>query len=53
LGDVSSLMVRLNHTGQRATAKTVLSNIVAYGRALEHLGVAVDVAAATQAVANA
>jgi aspartate aminotransferase-like enzyme len=52
-GDVSSLMVRLNHTGQRATAKTVLSNIVAYGRALEHLGVAVDVAAATQAVANA
>lgn len=52
-GEIAEQMVRLNHTGQRATRETVQSNVIAYGKALEHLGVAVDLDAATQAVARA
>jgi aspartate aminotransferase-like enzyme len=52
-GNISGQMVRLNHTGLRATADTVLSNVVAYGKALERLRFAVDLGAATRAVADA
>ncbi|MEW6342418.1 MAG: aminotransferase class V-fold PLP-dependent enzyme [Pseudomonadota bacterium] len=52
-GDVSGQMVRLNHTGLRATPDTVLANVLAYGKALEQLGRAVDLDAAQRAVAHA
>ncbi len=52
-GDVAGHFVRLNHTGLRATEDTVLSNVVAYGKALEQARLAVDLAAATRAVADA
>jgi hypothetical protein len=34
-GDISQQLVRLDHTGRRATADTVVSNVVAYGKAHE------------------
>lgn len=52
-GDVARDIVRLNHTGRRATADAVLSNVVAYGKALEQLRFTVDLDAAVRAVADA
>lgn len=52
-GDVAGQIVRLNHTGLRATEEAVLSNILAYGKALEQARVAVDLDAAVRAVTEA
>lgn len=46
-------LVRLNHTGPRASFQTVLSNVVAYGAALRQAGHAADIAAASEAIAVA
>ncbi|WP_454856869.1 pyridoxal-phosphate-dependent aminotransferase family protein [Rhizobium binxianense] len=43
-------LVRLNHTGPRATFQTVLSNIAAYGIALRRAGHKADIAAASEAI---
>ena len=50
-GEVRGRLVRLDHTGARAAFAPVLANIVAYGTALGELGAAVDIAAASAAVA--
>jgi hypothetical protein len=44
-------MVRLNHTGPRATRETVLANVLALGQALHSLGQPADLDAASGAVA--
>ncbi len=53
VGDISSRLVRLDHSGPRATFGVVLANIVAYGSALAALGGRVNVGAAAETVANA
>ncbi|WEK50138.1 MAG: aminotransferase class V-fold PLP-dependent enzyme [Candidatus Kaistia colombiensis] len=53
VGGVEHLLVRLNHTGPRASYRPVLANVVAYGQALASLGHAVNVDAAIEAVAGA
>jgi aspartate aminotransferase-like enzyme len=49
-GVIASQIVRLDHTGQRASIDAVLANVLAYGSALAELGVAVDFDAAERAV---
>lgn len=48
-----SHLVRLNHTGPRATFQTVLANIVTYGEALRQAGLPANVGAAAEAIARA
>jgi len=48
-GEIRDRLVRLDHTGPRATFATVLANVSAYGASLQRLGVAVDTAAAAYA----
>jgi aspartate aminotransferase-like enzyme len=45
-------LLRLNHTGPRATFQTVLANVVGYGMALRRSGYEADIAAAADAVAT-
>ena len=52
-GEVRNRLVRLDHTGPRASFVPVLANVTAYGQALQRLGVQVDVGAAAAAVAKA
>ena len=52
-GEVRDRLVRLDHTGSRARFDAVLANVVAYGQALQALGVRVDVGAGAAAVAKA
>ncbi|MBB3657838.1 aspartate aminotransferase-like enzyme [Rhizobium sp. BK650] len=53
VGTGSSHLVRINHTGARATFQAVLANIVAYGAALRQAGLPADIGTASEAVANA
>jgi aspartate aminotransferase-like enzyme len=53
VGNGSARLVRLNHTGPRATFQTVLSNVVAYGMALRQAGHPADIAAASEAISAA
>ncbi|MBB4237303.1 pyridoxal-phosphate-dependent aminotransferase family protein [Rhizobium esperanzae] len=53
VGTAPVRLVRLNHTGQRASFQTVLSNVVAYGAALRQAGHACDIAAAAEAISAA
>lgn len=48
----SSHLIRLNHTGPRATFQTVLANVVAYGAALRQTGFPANIGAASEAVAR-
>ncbi|OWV87769.1 aspartate aminotransferase [Rhizobium sp. R635] len=50
LGNAPNHLVRLNHTGPRATFQAVLANVVAYGVALRQAGHPADIAAASEAV---
>ncbi|RFB85673.1 aspartate aminotransferase [Rhizobium leguminosarum bv. trifolii] len=50
VGTTPAGLVRLNHTGPRASFHTVLSNVVAYGAALRQAGHPSDIAAAAEAV---
>ncbi|MDC7746069.1 pyridoxal-phosphate-dependent aminotransferase family protein [Rhizobium binxianense] len=50
VGTVPARLLRLNHTGQRASFQTVLSNVVAYGAALRQAGHPCDIAAAAEAI---
>jgi aspartate aminotransferase-like enzyme len=49
-GEIEGRIVRLDHTGVRASFETVLANVTAFGTALERRGVRVDVGAAARAV---
>jgi len=51
-GEVRGKLVRLDHTGVRATFSPVLANVVAYGTALGKLGHKLDVGAGAAAVAE-
>ncbi|EJC83926.1 serine-pyruvate aminotransferase/archaeal aspartate aminotransferase [Rhizobium leguminosarum bv. trifolii WSM2297] len=50
VGTAPARLVRLNHTGPRASFQTVLSNVVAYGAALRQAGHPCDIAAAAEAI---
>ncbi|KPH06653.1 alanine--glyoxylate aminotransferase family protein (plasmid) [Rhizobium acidisoli] len=50
VGTTPVRLMRLNHTGPRASFQTVLSNVVAYGAALSQAGHDCDIAAAAEAV---
>lgn len=52
IGTGSLHLIRLNHTGPRATFQTVLSNVMAYGAALRQSGFAAAIGAASEAVAT-
>ncbi|AJK46353.1 pyridoxal-phosphate-dependent aminotransferase family protein [Burkholderia plantarii] len=52
-GEIAGQIVRLDHTGLRATADAVHANLVAYGCALEQQRYPVDLDAAGQAIADA
>jgi aspartate aminotransferase-like enzyme len=52
-GAVRDRLVRLDHTGARAAFAPVLTNIVAYGSALQALGVPANIGAAAEAVTAA
>jgi aspartate aminotransferase-like enzyme len=49
-GDIADRLVRLDHTGARAAFAPVLANVVAYGAALDALGIVVDMGKAAEAV---
>jgi len=49
-GDISGQLVRLDHTGVRASFSAVLANVVGYGAALAHLGQRVNPGAAVEAI---
>jgi aspartate aminotransferase-like enzyme len=49
-GDIENKLVRLNHTGTKASFDTVLPSVIAYGAALGSVGHQVDVGAAADAV---
>ncbi|RUM00407.1 aminotransferase class V-fold PLP-dependent enzyme [Rhizobium chutanense] len=53
VGTAPARLVRLNHTGSRASFQTVLSNVVAYGAALRQAGHPGDIAAAAEAISAA
>ncbi|QWW71781.1 alanine--glyoxylate aminotransferase family protein [Rhizobium sp. WYJ-E13] len=53
VGTGLSHLIRLNHTGPRATFQTVLASVVTYGEALRQAGLAADVGAASEAVVRA
>ncbi|PDS43644.1 aspartate aminotransferase [Rhizobium anhuiense] len=53
VGTAPARLVRLNHTGPRATFQTVLSNVVAYGAALRQAGHLADISAASEAISSA
>jgi aspartate aminotransferase-like enzyme len=53
VGTGLSHLIRLNHTGRRATFQTVLANVVAYGEALRQAGLPADLGAASEAVVRA
>lgn len=53
VGTGLSRLIRLNHTGPRATFQTVLANVVTYGEALQQAGLPADVGAASEAVVRA
>ena len=50
VGNVADRLIRLNHTGPRASRDVVLANVLALGRALRALGQGVDLGAATDAI---
>ncbi|OWV89380.1 aspartate aminotransferase [Rhizobium sp. N122] len=50
VGTTPAGLVRLNHTGPRASFQAALSNVVAYGAALRQAGHPSDIAAAAEAV---
>ncbi|EJB02011.1 serine-pyruvate aminotransferase/archaeal aspartate aminotransferase [Rhizobium leguminosarum bv. trifolii WSM597] len=50
VGTAPARLMRLNHTGPRATFQAVLSNVVAYGAALRRAGHTCDIAAAAEAI---
>jgi len=52
VGTGSSHLMRINHTGARATFQSVLANIVAYGAALRQAGFPANIGAASEAVAK-
>ncbi len=52
-GEIRNRLVRLDHTGPRASFTPILANITAYGQTLQQLGEKVDVGAAAAAVAKA
>lgn len=52
VGPGTERLVRLNHTGPRASFEPVLANVVALGAALALAGAAVDTGAAAEAVAT-
>jgi aspartate aminotransferase-like enzyme len=52
IGGGTGGLLRLNHTGPRASFEPVLGNVVALGRVLESLGVRLDLGAAAAAVAG-
>ncbi|MBB3463349.1 pyridoxal-phosphate-dependent aminotransferase family protein [Rhizobium sp. BK377] len=52
VGTNLSHLIRLNHTGPRATFQTVLAGVVAYGEALRQAGLPADVGDASEAVAK-
>jgi aspartate aminotransferase-like enzyme len=51
-GDIDSRLVRLNHTGAKATFDSVLAAVLAYGSAIKSLGAAVDLGSAAEAVTS-
>ena len=53
VGTAPARLMRLNHTGPRATFQAVLSNVVAYGTALRRAGCPADIAAAAEAICEA
>jgi aspartate aminotransferase-like enzyme len=53
VGDVADRLVRLNHTGRRATYPAVLTGLVAYASALEAAGRRTDVGAGVRAATEA
>ncbi|UWM85119.1 pyridoxal-phosphate-dependent aminotransferase family protein [Rhizobium sp. SRDI969] len=53
VGTAPVRLVRLNHTGSRATFQTVLSNVVACGAALRQAGQPSDIPAASEAISAA
>lgn len=53
VGTAPTRLMRLNHTGPRATFQTVLSNVVAYGAALRKAGHPADISAASEAISAA
>lgn len=50
VGTGSSDLIRLNHTGPRATFQTVLANVLAYGAAVRQAGFPANIGAASEAV---
>ncbi|WP_237155389.1 pyridoxal-phosphate-dependent aminotransferase family protein [Oryzibacter oryziterrae] len=52
-GSIEGHLVRLDHSGQRATLPTVLANVVGLGVALQRLGQTVNIGAAAEAVVRA
>jgi len=52
VGTGSSHLMRINHTGARATFQTVLANVAAYGAALRQAGFPANIGAASEAVAK-
>ncbi|NIF74244.1 alanine--glyoxylate aminotransferase family protein, partial [Burkholderia sp. Ap-962] len=53
VGEIAARVLRLNHTGLRATEDAVHASIVAYGSALEQQRHPVDLDAAGQAITEA
>jgi aspartate aminotransferase-like enzyme len=49
-GNIDKSLVRFDHTSAKAAFTSVLATVVAYGAAIESLGVAVDIGAAAEAV---
>jgi aspartate aminotransferase-like enzyme len=52
-GDISERLVRLDHTGTKASFGNVLANVVAYGSAVARLGASANIGAASEAVVGA
>jgi aspartate aminotransferase-like enzyme len=52
VGTGSSHLMRINHTGARATFQTVLAHVVAYGAALRQAGFPANIGAASEATAK-
>jgi aspartate aminotransferase-like enzyme len=52
-GDIEGKLVRLDHTGPRASFTSVVASVTAYGKAVTKLAAKADVGAGAAAVASA